>query len=135
MSALRIAVLDADVLSLDPSEVAETEPECLVRGALSEREYGESSPIRRTFAGACASALAPHTVNATTIAKSPAHFRFWIADFRLSEREPDIFFEETAFTSLFSCVSIQNLKPVLSSYRRIEIRKLVLNECEGSCLI
>jgi hypothetical protein len=29
-STLRIAVLDADVLSLDPSEVAETEPECLV---------------------------------------------------------------------------------------------------------
>ena len=28
--ALRVAVLDADVLSLDPSEVAETEPECLV---------------------------------------------------------------------------------------------------------
>jgi hypothetical protein len=30
VSALRIAVLDADVLSLDPTEVAETEPECLV---------------------------------------------------------------------------------------------------------
>jgi hypothetical protein len=28
--ALRIAVLDADVLSFDPPEVAETEPECLV---------------------------------------------------------------------------------------------------------
>jgi hypothetical protein len=30
VSALRIAVLDADVLSFNPSEVAETEPECLV---------------------------------------------------------------------------------------------------------
>jgi hypothetical protein len=29
-SALRIAVLGADVLSLDPSEVAETQPECLI---------------------------------------------------------------------------------------------------------
>jgi len=28
--ALRIAVLDADVLALDPSEVAETQPEYLV---------------------------------------------------------------------------------------------------------
>jgi hypothetical protein len=31
-STLRIAVLDADVLSLNPSEVAESEPECLVQG-------------------------------------------------------------------------------------------------------
>jgi hypothetical protein len=29
-STLRIAVLEADVLSFNPSEVAETEPECLV---------------------------------------------------------------------------------------------------------
>jgi hypothetical protein len=53
-------------------------------------------------------------VNATTIAKSPAHFRFWIADgstllttgFRLSERD----FEGNAFIGLFSWLSIQNLK-------------------------
>ena len=43
-STLRIAVLDADVLSLDPSEVAETEPECLVpeRG-IGRREWREKS--------------------------------------------------------------------------------------------
>jgi hypothetical protein len=29
-STLRIAVLDVDVLSLDPSEVAKTQPECLI---------------------------------------------------------------------------------------------------------
>jgi hypothetical protein len=43
-SPLRIAVLDADVLALDPSEVAETEPECLVpeRG-IGRREWREKS--------------------------------------------------------------------------------------------
>jgi hypothetical protein len=42
--------------------------------------------MRGTFPVCCASALAPHTVSATTIAKRPAHFRFWILDFRLSDR-------------------------------------------------
>jgi hypothetical protein len=42
--------------------------------------------IRGTFVGCCASALAPHTVNATTVAKSPTHSRFLILDFRLSEQ-------------------------------------------------
>ena len=37
VSALCIAVLDADVLSLDPSEVAETEQEYLVRGRVNGR--------------------------------------------------------------------------------------------------
>ena len=44
VSALRIAVLDADALSLDPSEVAQTEPECLVRGrVIGRREAREHS--------------------------------------------------------------------------------------------
>ena len=40
--ALRIAVLDADVLALEPSEVAQALPECLVpeRG-IGRREYRE----------------------------------------------------------------------------------------------
>jgi len=38
-SPLRMAVLDADVLSLDPPEVAETQPECLVPvGGIGRRE-------------------------------------------------------------------------------------------------
>jgi hypothetical protein len=43
-STLSIAVLDADVLALDPSEVAETEPECLVpeRG-IGRRKWREQS--------------------------------------------------------------------------------------------
>ena len=35
-------------------------------------------PIRGTFFGCCASVLAPYTMSATTIAKIPAHFGFWI---------------------------------------------------------
>jgi len=43
-STLRIAVLDADVLSLDPSAVAETEPEYLVEGrGIGRREWREQS--------------------------------------------------------------------------------------------
>jgi len=43
-STLRIAVLDADVLSLDPSAVAETEPECLVPGrGIGRRPCRENS--------------------------------------------------------------------------------------------
>ena len=34
--------------------------------------------MRKIFPACCASALAPHTMSATTIAKSPVHFRFWI---------------------------------------------------------
>ena len=41
---LRIAVLDADVLSLDPSEVAETQPERLMPGrGIGRREWREKS--------------------------------------------------------------------------------------------
>jgi len=40
------------------------------------------------------------------ITESPSHFGFWIADFRLSERD----FEESAFIGLFFWLSIQNLK-------------------------
>jgi hypothetical protein len=42
----------------------------------------------------------------TPITESPSHFGFWIADFRLSERD----FEGNAFIGLFSWLSIQNLK-------------------------
>jgi hypothetical protein len=39
-STLRMAVLDADVLALDPSEVAQTEPECLVpERAIGRRDW------------------------------------------------------------------------------------------------
>src|SRR6266849_4423130 len=47
----------------------------------------DTNPIRGTFPGCCASAFTPHTVSATTRATLPANFRFWILDFRLSEKE------------------------------------------------
>src|SRR5215468_8506834 len=57
--------------------------------------FAATNPIRGIFAGCCASALAPHAMSTTTIAKTLAHFRyfdiaqyrFWILDFRLSEKE------------------------------------------------
>ena len=53
--------------------------------------------MRKIFPVCCASALAPHTVNATTIAKSPANFRFWILDFRLPEQESETRFVDKYF--------------------------------------
>jgi hypothetical protein len=50
-------------------------------------------------------AIAPKA-NVKTIAKIPTQFRFWIADFRLSERD----FEGNAFIGLSPGFSIQNLK-------------------------
>jgi hypothetical protein len=66
-----------------------------MRAGLVEREVAPKYPIRGIFAGCCASALAPHIVSATMIAKSPTHFgyfdiaqyRFWIADFGFSEND------------------------------------------------
>jgi hypothetical protein len=57
--------------------------------------------MRANFVACCASALAPYIVSTTTIAKSPAHFRFWILDFRLSEQEPETRSEEITFTRFF----------------------------------
>ena len=42
--------------------------------------------MRRTFPGCCANATAPPKANVKVKAKIPHHFGFWIADFRLSDR-------------------------------------------------
>ena len=55
--------------------------------ALPEAVLGSRKPMRATFPVCCASTLAPHTVSATTIATIPTNFRFWIFDFRLSDKE------------------------------------------------
>src|SRR2546422_2250073 len=44
-------------------------------------------PIRGTFFGCCACATAPHIASVTTRATIPTNFRFWILDFRLSDRK------------------------------------------------
>jgi len=85
-----------------------------MRGAITEGEEVMRNPMRGILVGCCASTLTTHTVSATTIAKSASHFgyfdiaqyRFWIADFRLSETD----FERNPFIGLFSWRSIQNLK-------------------------
>jgi hypothetical protein len=46
-------------------------------------------PIRGILAGCCAVATAPHIASVRTRATLPTNFRFWIADFRLSEQEVD----------------------------------------------
>jgi len=58
VSALRIAVLEADVLALGPSEVAETYPECLVRergiGRRGWREQSYAADFWRRLRAYCA---------------------------------------------------------------------------------
>ena len=80
VSTLRIAVLDADVLSLDPSEVAETEPECLVpeRGS-GRREWREKS-YPRNFRWLLR--LGPRLVNREYDSESNNPHQFLILDFR-----------------------------------------------------
>jgi hypothetical protein len=73
--------------------------------AADELETG--TPTRETFAGRCASALAPTNVSARTIATSPTHFRFSILDFRLSEKDSNHRAQDLLFILLSS---IENRK-------------------------
>src|SRR5438445_9722118 len=93
------------------------------RAELTEEGVVSRNPIRGTFFGCCASALAPHTVSATTIAKSPAHFRFWILrrgsghalDFRLSEEESKNRFQKVLFMQFLQS-KIENRQSKMSFY-------------------
>ena len=90
---------------------------------MEEREGPARYPIPGAFVGCCASALAPHTVSATTIAKSPAHFRFWILrrgsghalDFRLSEEESKNRFQKVLFMQFLQS-KIENRQSKMSFY-------------------
>src|SRR2546428_6485442 len=77
--------------------------------------------MRANFFGCCASAIAPHNANVTTMAKNPANFGFWILrhgsgqvlDFRLKEKESRIRIEDFLFIPFIFLnpkSAIQNLK-------------------------
>ena len=108
-----------------------------MRGAITEGEEVMRNPIRGTFAGCCASALAPHTVSATMTAKIPTHFGFWILrrgsvkvlDFRLSEQEFGRRSEIVSFMWFFSSIQNRKSKLVLNPSTWLRI-----NSCEGSCV-
>src|SRR6185295_16766826 len=57
------------------------------RMAIPDGVLESKKPMRKTFPGCCASTTVPPNANVKAIAKIPVHFRFWIADFRLSEEE------------------------------------------------
>src|SRR5207247_20370 len=94
-----------------------------VRTAIPEAELESRNPMRKIFPGCCAEATAPHAVSATTIAKSPAHFRFWILDFRLSNRKLEDRIQ------VFSCIrfspqsKIGNLKLLDHPIRPVQNRR------------
>ena len=81
------SILDGDIFSLNPAKLAQLLPEPVqedgVAGSCAWLQVSDAED----FPCCCASALAPHTVSATTITKSPAHFRFSILDRRLSDRK------------------------------------------------
>ena len=59
--SLRISVLDGNVLSLYVPKLAQSLPNCLGRADSRAGSAADRYPIRGTFFGCCASALAPHT--------------------------------------------------------------------------
>ena len=86
VSTLRIAVLDDDVLSLDPSEVAQTRRNACARARSGRRVWRSDNPIRGTFAGCCAWAKPHrHRESDSNSEKPPPIFDFGF-DFGLSER-------------------------------------------------
>jgi hypothetical protein len=99
------------------------------RTAILEAVLLSRKPMWGIFVGCCAMATAPHIVSARTIAKSPTHFRyfdiaqyrFWICDFRLSQKE---------FRTRNETFSFIRFLPNRKS--AIENLKLVVNKCEGS---
>src|SRR5205809_5962746 len=104
-----------------------------VRTAIPEAELESRNPMRKIFPGCCASALAPHTVSATTIAKSPAHFRFWILDFRLSEEESKNRFQKVLFMQ-FLRSKIEKRQSKMSFYDFVCPRQYVRRNRETDLL-
>ena len=82
------------------------------RTALAEAVLLSRKPMRKIFPVCCARATGPTTTSAKAITEAPSHFRFWILDFRLSERD----FEGNAFIRLLSWVLIQNLKSEIQNW-------------------
>ena len=80
--------------------------------------------MRKIFPVCCAVATAPPSANARAIATIPTHFRFWIADFRLSDKN-----RKVASQDLLSCFfsynpksKIENLKSLNDLVRPIQHR-------------
>ena len=91
-------VLDGDVLSFNPSKLAQFLPERLQRTALPEAVLLSRKPMRKIFPACCAEAPAQPKAIVKAIAKIPIHFRFWILDFRLfTEIDSDRIIFLTAF--------------------------------------
>src|SRR5688572_15092529 len=82
-------------------------------GAAMGEDAGLMKPIRGIFVGCCAWATAPTATNTKAMTDSPANFRFWISDFRLSEKN----FEGNCFIGLFFWAQskIQNVKSKMVS--------------------
>src|SRR5262245_61727045 len=87
-----------------PSTYPSSRSPCLnasMRFEMAEREAPLRYPIRGIFFGCCARASTPAKTNVRTKAKIPHHFGFWIADFRLSEKESRNRLNKVLFMSFF----------------------------------
>src|SRR5215471_7746693 len=83
-----------------------------MRTALPEALLESRKPMRGTFPGCCALATAPVTTSTKAIIESPNHFRFWIFDFRLPDKESRNRIQDRSimFFSLNRKSAIANLK-------------------------
>src|SRR6266545_4160069 len=105
-----------------------------VRVDSEDDERADRYPIRGTFFGCCASATAPHIANVIPMATIPTNFRFWILDFRLSDRELEDCIQ------ILSCIcfslksKIGNRKSKMSSYDPVRSCQHIRRNCHADLL-
>src|SRR6266508_5947440 len=105
-----------------------------VRVDSEDDERADRYPIRGTFFGCWAVATAPHIANVIPRATIPTNFRFWILDFRLSDRELEDCIQ------ILSCIcfslesKIGNRKSKMSSYDAVGSRQHIRRNCQADLL-
>src|SRR3990167_3847722 len=71
-----------------------------------------------------------HPTSKTRIARNPAHFRFWILDFRLSEQESKNRFQKVLFMQFLQS-KIENRKSKMSFYDSVRPRQHIRRNRES----
>src|SRR3990167_4905063 len=74
-----------------------------------------------------------HPTSKTRIARNPAHFRFWILDFRLSEQESKNRFQKVLFMQFLQS-KIENRKSKMSFYDSVRPRQHIWRNRETDLL-
>src|SRR5262249_8913822 len=105
-----------------------------MRVEAAEGEAVPRNPILGTFAGWCACATAPPTTSTNAMTASPSDFRFWILDFRLSDRELEDRIQILSCICFSPKSKIGNRKSKMSSYDSIRPCEHVRRYCQSDLL-